>query len=296
MTDTPPSETPLWQPSPDRIAQANVTRFMAALEKRHGAKTGDFQALWRWSVENSPHFWDMVWDYCGVIGEKGSRILSDADRMPGAQFFPDATLNFAENLLRKNDDSDAIVFWGEDKVKRRLSWRALNEAVSRLAQALKAEGVTQGDRVAAYMPNLPETVIAMLAASSLGATFTSASPDFGVQGVLDRFGQTEPKVLIAVEGYHYNGKVIDCLAKLREVAAQLPTVQRVVVVPYAREAMDLTGIDRAVHSEYGYDLRMTSAFGLSTRPAEDPADTVSDRRAAAPVISTATPADRKDLT
>ncbi|EKE74767.1 acetoacetate--CoA ligase [Oceanibaculum indicum] len=245
MTDTPPSETPLWQPSADRIAQANVTCFMAALEKRHGVKAGDFRGLWRWSVENSAEFWDLIWDYCGVIGEKGGRILIDEDRMPGAQFFPDAKLNFAENLLRKNDDSDAIVFWGEDKVKRRLSWRDLNEAVSRLAQALKAEGVTQGDRVAAYMPNLPETVIAMLAASSLGATFTSASPDFGVQGVLDRFGQTEPKVLIAVEGYHYNGKVIDCLAKLREVAAQLPTVQRVVVVPYAREAMDLSGIDRA---------------------------------------------------
>ena len=246
MTEQPPSDTPLWQPSPDRIAQANVTRFMAELEKRHGAKTGDFPALWRWSVDNSPEFWDLVWDFCGVIGEKGGRKLIDADRMPGAQFFPDAKLNFAENLLRKNDETDAIVFWGEDKVKRRLSWRELNEAVSRLAQALQHEGVEKGDRVAAYMPNLPETVIAMLAASSLGATFTSASPDFGVQGVLDRFGQTEPKVLIAVEGYHYNGKVIDCLAKLREVAAQLPTVKRVVVVPYARETMDLSGIERAV--------------------------------------------------
>ena len=245
------TDTPLWQPSPDRIAQANVTRFMAELEKRHGAKTGDFPALWRWSVDNSPEFWDLVWDFCGVIGEKGGgekggRILIDEDRMPGAQFFPDAKLNFAENLLRKNDDSDAIVFWGEDKVKRRLSWRDLNAAVSRLAQALKHEGVEKGDRVAAYMPNLPETVIAMLAASSLSATFTSASPDFGVQGVLDRFGQTEPKVLIAVEGYHYNGKVIDCLAKLREVAAQLPTVTRVVVVPYVRETMDLAGIERSV--------------------------------------------------
>ncbi|MEQ8250549.1 MAG: acetoacetate--CoA ligase [Oceanibaculum nanhaiense] len=245
------TDTPLWQPSPDRIAQANVTRFMAEVANRHGAKAADFPALWQWSVDHSPEFWDLVWDYCGVIGEKGGgekdgRILIDADRMPGAQFFPDAKLNFAENLLRKNDETDAIIFWGEDKVKRRLSWRALNEAVSRLAQALKVEGVGKGDRVAAYMPNLPETVIAMLAASSLGATFTSASPDFGVQGVLDRFGQTEPKVLIAVESYHYNGKVIDCLAKLREVAAQLPTVKRVVVVPYAREAMDLTGIERAV--------------------------------------------------
>ncbi|MBU0725096.1 MAG: acetoacetate--CoA ligase [Alphaproteobacteria bacterium] len=240
------SEQPLWQPSPDRIASATVTRFMAELEAKNGAKTGDFPALWRWSVDNSPEFWDLVWDFCGVIGEKGSRILIDADKMPGAQFFPDAKLNYAENLLRKNDDSDAIVFWGEDKVKRRLSWRDLNEAVSRLAQALKGEGVGRGDRVAAYMPNLPETVIAMLATSSLGATFTSASPDFGVQGVLDRFGQTEPTVLIAVEGYHYNGKVIDCLTKLREVAAQLPTVKRVVVVPYARDAMDLSGIERAV--------------------------------------------------
>src|SRR6185436_1502916 len=158
----------------------------------------------------------------------------------GARFFPDARLNFAENLLRDRSDSDAIIFWGEDKVKRRLSHRELHDTVSRVQQALVAAGVREGDRVAAFMPNMPETVIAMLAAASLGATFTSASPDFGVQGVVDRFGQVEPKVLFCCDGYYYNGKAVDVLPRVAEFVKQLPTLAKVVVVPYIGAAPDIT--------------------------------------------------------
>jgi acetoacetyl-CoA synthetase len=166
--------------------------------------------------------------------------------MPGAKFFPDARLNFAENLLRKRDQTDAIVFWAEDKVKRRLSRAQLYDMVSQLAQALKADGVGVGDRVAGYMPNMPETVIAMLAAASLGATWSSCSPDFGVKGVLDRFGQIEPKVLVLADGYFYNGKAFDCLDKAREILLQLPSVKRVVVAPLTRDNPTLSGIRNAV--------------------------------------------------
>jgi acetoacetyl-CoA synthetase len=174
-----------------------------------------------------------MWDFAGVIsGKRGRRVLVQGDMMPGARFFPDVRINFAENLLRGNPEGDAIVFWGEDKVKRRLTHRELREAVSRMQQALVKAGLKEGDRVAAFMPNMPETVIAMLATTSLGGTFTSCSPDFGVQGVLDRFGQVEPTVFFACDGYFYNGKTIDTLPRITEIVKDLPTVKQVVIVPY----------------------------------------------------------------
>lgn len=235
----PDSETnqPLWLPSPQRIAASHVEAFRHWVNERHGLHLQTYQDLLDWSIAEQAHFWDAVWETSGVIAEhKGERVLIDAERMPGARFFPDARLNFAQNLLRRNDDAIALHFWGEDQVQRRLSWRELHAEVSRLQQALKHWGVQPGDRVAAYMPNMPETVIAMLAATSLGATFTSASPDFGVQGVLDRFGQTLPKVLIACDGYFYNGKTFSNLDKLAELAPQLPSLVKTVVVPYVAQA------------------------------------------------------------
>ncbi|HET7731874.1 MAG TPA: AMP-binding protein, partial [Usitatibacter sp.] len=203
--DTP---QPLWSPSPERVARANLTAFMQLVNERHKLALRDYAGLYRWSTDRSGDFWTAVWDFGGVIAEaRGERVLVDGDKMPGARFFPDARLNFAENLMRLRDDSDAMVFWGEDKVKRRMSHRELHEVVSRLQQALAAAGGGEGDRVAAFLPNMPEAVIAMLAAASLGATWTSCSPDFGVQGVLDRFGQVEPTVLFCCDGYYYNGKV-----------------------------------------------------------------------------------------
>src|SRR4051812_40479141 len=243
-------QKPLWTPSPERVANANVTRFIEMVNKRHDLKLAGYPQLYQWSIDHLEDFWSALWDHGGVVAQaRGGRVLADRDKMPGARFFPDAKLNFAENLLRQRDDSDAIVFWGEDKVRRHLTRNDLHDAVSRTQQALAAAGVKQGDRVAAFMPNMPETVIAMLATASLGATFTSCSPDFGAQGVIDRFGQTEPTVLFACDGYHYNGKVVETLPRIAEVVAQLPTVKRVVIVPYVSEAPDASPVDRAVTLE-----------------------------------------------
>jgi acetoacetyl-CoA synthetase len=217
---------PMWTPSPERVAQTAMARFMREVGKR------DYAELHRWSVEQAPEFWNRVWDLCGVIGEKGSETLVDGERMPGARWFPNAKLNFAQNLLRRRDGAEAIVFWGEDRIKRRLTYRHLYSLVSRLQQALADAGVRKGDRVAGYLPNLPEATAAMLATASLGAVWSSCSPDFGVQGVLDRFGQIEPKVLFCADGYIYNGKEFDCQEKVAQVLERLPSVQECVVVDY----------------------------------------------------------------
>ncbi len=240
-------EKPLWQPAAERLVTANMTAFRRMVGVRHGETIGDYAALHRWSIDQPEKFWAMLWDFTGVVAEGGrERVLVDGDRMPGAKWFPDARLNFAENLLRSHDTADALVFWGEDKVKGCASHAELYRAVAQTAAALRAIGVGTGDRVAAYMPNVPATVVAMLAAASIGAIFSSASPDFGVQGVLDRFGQIEPKVLFACDGYWYNGKSLDCLGKLAEIVARLPSVERAVIVPYAGGAGDLAGICNGV--------------------------------------------------
>ena len=241
------TDSPLWRPSPARIEAANLTAFMAKLRAERGLELTDYADLHAWSIAEPEAFWQALWDHCGVIAaEKGEQVLADADKMPGARFFPDARFNFAENLLRGRGSGDAIVFWGEDKVKRRLSWDELQDRVSRLAQALRAEGVEPGDRVAGFMPNMPEAVIGMLATASLGAIWSSCSPDFGVQGVLDRFGQIEPKVLICPNGYYYNGKAHDSLGRVAEFSRDLPSLKRIVVVPYTEARPDVSSLDKAV--------------------------------------------------
>ncbi len=237
---------PLWTPTPEQKAATNLSVFMSVASKRSGKTLNDYDALWRWSVTDIAGFWSLIWDDAGVIGEKGDTVLAGGQHMTDAQWFPQARLNYAENLLRRNDEGDALVFWGEDKVRQRLSFRELQAAVSQCQQALQKAGVVKGDRVAGYLPNKPETVIAMLAATSLGAVWCSASPDFGVEGVVDRFGQIEPKVLFCVDGYYYNGKVIDCMAKNAEVVARLPTIEQTVVVPYINATPDVSGICAAV--------------------------------------------------
>ncbi len=232
MTPVEGNAVPLWAPSPERVAAAPMTAFRAAAAERAGRPLADYDALHAWSVEDRPAFWDLVWDFCGVVGEKGERRLVDGHAMPGARFFPDARLNFTDNLLRKRGDGDALVFWGEDRVKRRMSWDELAALVSRLEQAFRAEGVRPGDRIAAMMPNLPETIAGMLAAAAIGAVWSSCSPDFGPRGVLDRFGQIEPSVFMACDGYYYAGKVIDIAPKLAEIVPALPTLRRTIIVPY----------------------------------------------------------------
>ncbi len=236
----------LWTPSPERIAASNLSAFTKFVTENYDAKIETYAALHAWSCAEREKFWYAVWEYCDVIGTPGGKILLDRARMPGARWFPEARLNFAENLLRQRDDTPAIIFWGEEQLKSQVTWNDLYNEVSRLAQALRAQGVKPGDRVAAYLPNLPGSVIGMLATASIGAVWSSCSPDFGARGVLDRFGQIEPKVLLAVDGYFYSGKSIDVLPRVAEIAAHLPTVKKVVIVPYTRAAPPLAGIPHAI--------------------------------------------------
>ncbi|MBO6718163.1 MAG: acetoacetate--CoA ligase [Rhizobiaceae bacterium] len=241
-----PADTPLWTPSPEAIENSAMTAFMRAASRVAGRDLADYDALHAWSIGEREAFWALIWDHCGVVGERGATVLVDGDRMPGARFFPDARLNFAENLLSLEGDADALVFRGEDKVQRRWSWNELRAQVSRLQQFMREQGVKAGDRVAAMMPNMPETVAAMLAATSLGAVWSSCSPDFGTQGVLDRFGQIEPTLFIAPDGYYYNGKAIDIAAKIGEVVARLPSLRATLIVDYLGKAEEVaSGIEGA---------------------------------------------------
>ncbi len=217
---------PLWTPSPERAAGTELARFMKLVGK------SSYAELHRWSIEHSAEFWSRLWDFAEVKGSKGSQTLVNPGRMPGAKWFPDARLNYAENLLRSRGSAEAIVFWGEDRIKRRITQKNLYDLVSRLAQALKDAGVKKGDRVAGYLPNVPEATAALLATASIGAVWSSCSPDFGVQGVLDRFGQIEPKVLFCADGYLYNGKEFDSQEKASQVLDKLPSVEECVVVDY----------------------------------------------------------------
>ncbi|MBB3065286.1 acetoacetate--CoA ligase [Limibacillus halophilus] len=238
---------PLWQPTPERKEGANISAFMEQLKRDWGVELSDYAELYDWSVKEIEKFWSSVWTFGKVVAEtRGDRILVDGTKMPGAAFFPDARLNFAQNLLRRRGPEDAIVFWGEDKVKRRLSHDALNALVSRLQQRLQDLGVGEGDRVAGFMPNMPETVAAMLATASLGAVWSSCSPDFGVQGVLDRFGQIEPKVLFCPDGYYYNGKAVDSLARVAEFSKEIPSLNGIIVCPYLNDEPDVSTIAKAM--------------------------------------------------
>jgi acetoacetyl-CoA synthetase len=244
------TELPLWTPDPRRVAASQMVAFRDAANDRFGLSLRTYRELHAWSIAYRPEFWDLVWDFTKVVGEKGARLLIDGDRMPGARFFPDARLNFAENLLRRRDRQTAIVFRGEDKISRRTTWAELNVLVSRMQQALAASGVKKGDRVAVMLPNLPEAVALMLAATSLGAIFSSCSPDFGERGVLDRFGQIEPKIFVACDGYWYAGKRIEIADKLKIIAANLPTAGKVVIVPYLGDAAAVAkNLPRAVELE-----------------------------------------------
>jgi acetoacetyl-CoA synthetase len=246
MTEAPAS--PLWTPSPERVAASNTARFARQASRRSGKTLDDFPALHAWSIEDREGFWDLVWDFCGIIGEKGEGVLENGDAMPGARFFPNARLNYAENLLRRRGSEDALVFRGEDKAEARLTFDELRALVSRIQQALEAAGVREGDRVAAMMPNRPETIAFLLAVASLGAIWSSCSPDFGERGVLDRFGQIEPKVFVTVDGYWYAGKRIEIASKLKPITDQLPTLVKTVIVPYLGSADEVASSLRNVVS------------------------------------------------
>jgi acetoacetyl-CoA synthetase len=230
---------PIWLPDPARAEATQLRAFMREASGVAGVEFEDFDALHRWSIAEPGAFWSLVWDACRIIGDRGSpedRPIVTGKRMMDARFFPEARLNFAENLLWRSDDAPALVFRNERGTRRELSFATLRREVARLQRALRDEGIGVGDRVAGYLPNLPETIIAMLATASLGATWSSCSPDFGSAGVIDRFEQIEPSVLFATDGYTYGGKHFDCLPRLPEILAAVPSIRHCVVVPYTDEA------------------------------------------------------------
>jgi len=233
---------PVWTPSPERVAASNVTRFIACVNARRNLKLAGHAELYAWSIEHPGEFWSELARFADVRADWGEGPASEnGDRMPGARFFPTARLSFTENLLRFRDQHCAIVFLNERGTRQQISYQALQDEVARVAAGLEAAGVVSGDRVAAFIPNLPEAVIAMLAAASLGAIWSSCSPDFGVGGVLDRFGQIAPKVLITADGYFYGGKTVDSLALIAQVLEKIPSISRVVVVGYVTPE---PGLDR----------------------------------------------------
>lgn len=230
-------DRPLWEPSRERREGSQMAAFMRRIDERYGLSRESYDALHRFSVEQPERFWTEIWDYCDLkASERGERVIVDGHRMPGARFFPDAKLNYAENALWRDDDGPAIIFRGEDKMRASMSWRTLNDKAARMQQALAALKVEAGDRVAAVMPNMPDTTYAFLGSVALGAIWSSCSPDFGERGILDRFGQIEPAVLVCCDGYYYNGKRFLIGEKLASVVRQLPTVRKVVVIDYLGEA------------------------------------------------------------
>jgi acetoacetyl-CoA synthetase len=237
------SVAPLWQPTQKQIDQSLMSEFMLFVNDRCKQSFNDYDGLYEWSIVEKEDFWSTLWDFCGVIGNKGKRVLIDGDDIEKAQWFPDARLNFAENLLRMKSSEIAIYFRAEDQVEYSLTWRQLYEQVASVAYWLRSNGLEAGDRVAAYMPNMPETIVAMLAATSLGAVWTSTSPDFGEESVIDRFGQTSPRFLFTVDGYFYNGKKLDLADKVRNISAALPSLEKIVQVNLADLQNDLVVVD-----------------------------------------------------
>jgi len=237
----------MYQPSVEQIEHSQMFEFKAYINDRHGVNLENYQDLHSWSVNQIPDFWEAVWSYFDIIhSESYTHIVDDVSKMPGAKWFKGARLNFAENLLRRRDDKIALIFKGEGQTTRKLTYRELYSAVAKTAQALKNAGVQTGDRVAGFIPNMPESIIAMLATVSIGAIWSSSSPDFGIKGVLDRFSQIKPKVLFAANGYFYNGKSHDSLKKLKGILHDLPSVEKVVVIPYSEKNPDISLVTNSI--------------------------------------------------
>jgi acetoacetyl-CoA synthetase len=240
-------DNPLWTPSRERIEATNMYRFMQWVNTTYDRQFDSYPELYQWSIERSADFWAAWWEYARIeASHPYDQVVDDIQKMPGAKWFPGARLNFAQNLLRYRDDQVALVFYGEDRVRRKMTYAALYDQVAQVAAALKAMGVNTGDRVVGFMPNMPETIIAMLAAASLGAVWSSCSPDFGIKGVLDRFGQIQPKVLFTADGYFFKGRHIDVLPRVAQIVAQIPSIEKVVVTPYAQADPDISAIKAAI--------------------------------------------------
>jgi len=261
----------LWTPSEERINASNMFAFMQTINKEYGTQLKTYPELHQWSVDNIPEFWDKVWQFTQIRSSKPyAQVVDDFQKMPGAKWFPGARLNFAENLLRYQDDGIALIFKGEGQALVSLTYAELYQEVAQVAHSLRAMGVAQGDRVAGFMPNMPQTIIAMLAAVSIGAIWSSSSPDFGIKGVLDRFGQIKPKVLFTADGYFFKGKVIDSLERVTSFLKELPSIEKVVVVPYTRSQPEISKIPKA---QYYADFKSSQTdltIAFEQLPADHP--------------------------
>ena len=227
----------MWQPTEEQINNSQMMDYMQLVNQKFGLSLKKYSQLYDWSIEKAEDFWGSFWEYSQIIHHSPySQVVDDLGKMPGAKWFDGATLNFTENLLRYRDDKIAIHFYGEDGTQSSLSYRELHDQVSRLARSMREMGIVKNDRVAGFMPNIPETIITMLATASIGAIWSSCSPDFGIKGVLDRFQQIEPKLIFAADGYLYNGKTIDCLSKLKNILTYLPSIKKTIIVPFAGDS------------------------------------------------------------
>jgi acetoacetyl-CoA synthetase len=238
----------LWSPSRDQIESTNMWRFMQFVNEKYHQNFNDYASLYQWSIDKIKDFWSGIWEFVEIkASEAYCEVINDVHKMPGAQWFSGARLNFAENLLRYRDDKCALLFLGEDHIVRRMTYAELYDEVARTAISLKYLGIRSGDRVAGFMPNMPETIIAMLAATSMGAVWSSCSPDFGIKGVLDRFGQIKPKVLFTADGYWFKGKRLDSLERISHILNKMPDIERCVVVSYTDENPMIKDLPNSIH-------------------------------------------------
>jgi len=238
----------LWKPGEEQIKNSNMYQFMNLINNKYHQDFSEFAPLYEWSIENMADFWETFWEFADIIASKPyDQVIDDVTKMPGARWFSGARLNFAQNLLRFRDDKVALIFKGEGQPSTKMTYAELYDEVARLARSLKDAGVQAGDRVVGFMPNMPATIVAMLAATSLGATWSSCSPDFGIKGVLDRFGQIKPKILFTADGYFFKGKKMDSLARIADILEKLPSIEKVVVVPYTDQNADISLVPNAVH-------------------------------------------------
>ncbi|MDO9565494.1 MAG: acetoacetate--CoA ligase [Candidatus Desulfaltia sp.] len=238
----------LWEPSEQRIKNSNMYRFMNFINNRYSRNFVDYNSLYQWSIENIPDFWESMWNFADIKASKPyNQVVDDPCKMPGARWFSGARLNFAENLLRYRDNNIALIFKGENRDSIKITYSELYEDVAKVAESLKQAGIQANDRVVGFMPNIPETIIAMLASTSIGATWSSCSPDFGIKGVLDRFGQVKPKVLFTADGYFFKGKKFDSLKRISNILKELPSIEKVVVVPFIQENPDISDIKNSIY-------------------------------------------------
>ena len=266
------TDQPLWTPSEKVKSSSNLWRFMDGVNRAEGLELRSYEDILAYSTNRAESFWARLWDFCGVKAQtRGERVLADGDKMPGGRFFPDAKLNYAENLLKRNDMEPALVFWGEDKVKISLTWKELNDRVAQTQRALSKAGIGAGDRVCAVVPNHPETIVAFLAVASLGAIWSSCSPDFGERGILDRFGQIEPRLMFTCDAYYYGGKTHGLSEKIAKVLAQLPSVEHTVLIDYTGGAAAMTAqIPRAKTLEEFRGGESTAPITFAAMPFDHP--------------------------